>query len=678
MSNRYKGAVISATPPTTTGGNDGVASGAWTLEQQMQAQAAGLWPNQPVFYIEDVFSTYLYTGTGAAQTITNGINLSGKGGLVWIKERTSTSGNIWTDTVRGVYNYLQSDNNNAQTDNVNTLTAFNTNGFAVGNSGATSESGQTYASWTFREQPKFFDIVTYTGNGTASRNIAHNLGSVPGCYIVKETNYSGTNWLVYHQSLGNTKEVYLNETNASTTTNSWASTTPTSAVFTVNFSGGTGPNGNGSQYVAYLFAHNAGGFGLTGTDNVITCGSFTTDGSGNATIDLGYEPQYLLWKASSQDGNWLVLDNMRGWTNGGNDSLLRPNTSDAESTGGQYGNPTATGFYMQNMAASTTYIYIAIRRGPMRVPTVGTSVFIPIAYNGNSVLNRLLTTGFTTDVIWRTERFKTSGVSLAYNGNMSDRLSNGLLKTNLTSADDPTLAPVVWGSNVGVIYPTDNYINNATGSSYILYGWQRAPGFFDEVCYTGTGSATTQTHNLGAVPEMMIVKWRTGATGSNWSCYHSALGNTQVISLNEDIQAYTASQWNNTTPTSTVFSVGTQDNVNGSAKTYVAYLFATCAGVSKVGSYTGTGALQTVNCGFTAGARFVLIKRTDSTGDWWSYDSARGITSGNDPYLYWNTAGAEVSGTNYVDTTAVGFQVTAAAPAGLNANGGTFIFLAIA
>jgi hypothetical protein len=116
---------------------------------------------------------------------------------------------------------------------------------------------------------------------------------------------------------------------------------------------------------------------------------------------------------------------------------------------------------------------------------------------------------------------------------------------------------------------------------------------------------------------------------------------------------------------------------NGSGFTFVAYLFASCPGVSKVGSYTGTGALQTINCGFTGGARFVLIKRTDSTGDWFVYDSARGITSGNDPYLLLNITAAEVTGTNYVDTTSVGFQVTAAAPAGLNANGGTFVFLAI-
>ena len=100
--------------------------------------------------------------------------------------------------------------------------------------------------------------------------------------------------------------------------------------------------------------------------------------------------------------------------------------------------------------------------------------------------------------------------------------------------------------------------------------------------------------------------------------------------------------------------------------------------MSKVGSYTGTGALQTINCSFTTGSRFVLIRRIDSAGDWYVWDSARGISSGNDPYILLNTTAGETTGTNYVDTTSVGFQVTAAAPSAINANGGKFIFLAIA
>ncbi|NDD55077.1 hypothetical protein EBZ39_14640 [bacterium] len=136
--------------------------------------------------------------------------------------------------------------------------------------------------------------------------------------------------------------------------------------------------------------------------------------------------------------------------------------------------------------------------------------------------------------------------------------------------------------------------------------------------------------------------------------------------------------WNSTTPTNAVFSVGTNAGTNASGGTYVCYLFATCPGVSKVGSYTGTGTTQTINCGFTGGARFVLIKRTDSTGDWYVWDSARGIVAGNDPYLLLNSTAAEVTNTDYVDTYSAGFEISSTAPAAINANGGSYIFWAVA
>jgi len=151
------------------------------------------------------------------------------------------------------------------------------------------------------------------------------------------------------------------------------------------------------------------------------------------------------------------------------------------------------------------------------------------------------------------------------------------------------------------------------------------------------------------------------------------------MNLNNDSVTSSSSVWASTAPTSTVFTVSDSSSVNDPAQNYVAYLFATCAGVSKVGSYSGsTGNTVVVPCGFTSGVRFVLIKRTDSTGDWYVWDSARGIIPGNDPYLLLNSTAAEVTGTDYVDTYSAGFEVTSTAPAGLNANGGTYIFLAIA
>jgi hypothetical protein len=225
-------------------------------------------------------------------------------------------------------------------------------------------------------------------------------------------------------------------------------------------------------------------------------------------------------------------------------------------------------------------------------------------------------------------------------------------------------------SNVGYDYPP-----NFNGQSNVMWSFRRAPGFFDEVCYTGTGVARTVNHNLGVVPELIITKSRSNGTLS-WNTYAAPLGNSASVRLNTTDAAF-GGYWNSTSPTSTVFSLSSAQQVNENGGTYVAYLFASAPGVSKVGSYTGTGALQTINCAFTTGSRFVMIKRTDSTGDWYVWDSARGIVAGNDPYLLLNSTAAEVTGTNYVDTTAVGFQVTAAAPAGINASGGTYIFLAI-
>ena len=313
MSNLYPGGIITKNPATPTGPFEtGAAPGIWTLTQQAGYKQQGVWPTAGLTanYIEDVFSTYLYTGNGSTQTITNGIDLSTKGGLTWIKGRSGATGHRLTDTVRGVTKSLASNSNTAEATESTGLTAFGTTGFTIGADADYNTSAATYASWTFRKQPKFFDVVTYTGTGVA-RTVAHNLGSVPACIIVKRTNTAGFDWLVYHISTGNTNRLLLNSIVAEdASTSYWNNTTPTSTVFTV----GTDVNGNasGATYIAYLFAHDAGGFGLTGTDNVISCGTFTTNGSGGATVSLGYEPQWVMTKSNTTQSDWRMFDNMRG------------------------------------------------------------------------------------------------------------------------------------------------------------------------------------------------------------------------------------------------------------------------------------------------------------------------------------------------------------------------------
>ena len=213
--------------------------------------------------------------------------------------------------------------------------------------------------------------------------------------------------------------------------------------------------------------------------------------------------------------------------------------------------------------------------------------------------------------------------------------------------------------------------------------FRRAPGFFDVVCWSGTGANTAYTHNLQVAPELVIVKNRTDAyvgsvftgftSGSyQWAQNLFSSAGTDAFESN----SYTGQMY--AQPTSTQLFVKTQQGINQSGKNYVAYLFASCPGVSKVGSYTGTGTTKQIDCGFSAGARFVLIKRTDSTGDWYVWDSARGITAGNDPYLLLNSTAAEVTSTDYIDPSSAGFEISSSAPAAINASGGSFIYLAIA
>jgi hypothetical protein len=326
-------------------------------------------------YIEDVFSTFLYTGNSSTQTITNGIDLSTKGGLVWLKGRTtgSTRSNHLFDTARGSTSRLLSDT----TDAANTgsgsayLSGFSGTGFSLGFAGDTNFNNEAFVSWTFRKQPKFFDVVTYTGDGTVDRNIAHNLGSMPGWVMVKKTSGTG-DWLVSVREINSGfNQIKLNTT-AAIQEGAYGPRQAFGSDTTFNIWSG-GANDSGATYVAYLFAHNAGGFGLTGTDNVISCGSYSGNGITNGpTITLGYEPQWLLIKESSSSGNWWLTDSARGFTSSTNKFLL-PNSSGDEitKTSPTYARPEATGFKITSSdfdvnEGGGTYIYMAIRKGPMR------------------------------------------------------------------------------------------------------------------------------------------------------------------------------------------------------------------------------------------------------------------------------------------------------------------------
>lgn len=670
-------------------------------------------------YIEDVFSTWLYTGNGSTQTITNGIDLSTKGGLVWNKFRSTGSGSIYaashalTDTLRGTSGgYLMSNSTAAQSSTYSdyAINSFSATGFTLSSAGVVNDSGSNYVSWTFRKQAKFFDVVTWTGDGTfnGSRTINHALGGTVGTIIVKNTSSSGTNWIVFHRSLPTGYFVFLNATNAQTqllasNAVNYVIENVTSTSFTVNH-GGNSCNASGQTYIAYLFAHDAGGFGAAGTDNVISCGTYTgTDA--DLKITLGWEPQFVLLKqvtaSSSTYGNWQIYDNMRGLNASSTSSpygfsnYLLANTDGAETSA----TPNkltidATGFTVGDTQSvgTWTYVYIAIRRGPMRAPTSGTSVFTSNAYTGTATTTEY-NVGLVGDLSIVKRRTTSGEYTLAFDRLRGDSLTLALNRDWADTAPSyfgaGRLFPAFSSSGKQTVYQyrTSDTAWNASGVSYIDWFFKRAPGFFDVVCYIGDGNSDRSVpHNLSVKPELVIVKQRDVSVNGYsfpWKIYSKSIPDPDNNVMGFDSSGYGyrgpyGVKLSTTNATNLVVNAGYE--VNEVSKRYVAYLFASCAGVSSVGSYTGTGTTQQINCGFTGGARFVLIKRIDpgSPYDWYVWDTARGIVAGNDPYLLLNNSNAEVTSTDYIDTLSTGFEISNTAPEAINGSGGTFIYLAIA
>lgn len=307
--------------------------------------------------VQDVFATSLYTGNGGSQTITNGVNLAEHGGLVWQKSRSRAVNHCLTDTVRGANNQLSSSTSGEQSSPGNVISSFNANGVTILGNSSTNLAGDTCAAWTFRKAARFFDIVTWTGNGASGRQIAHSLGVKPGMIVVKRTNAAGNSWAVHHRSI-HPNTLRLELTDAQTTEQKFTSSAPTASVFYVGSDSDV--NAPGASYVAYLFAHD------TASDGVVQCGSYTGNGSASGpTVTLGWEPQYVLIKAAGgATGGWHIFDSSRG------DGFLLANSAAAENTAGDYIDFTSTGFNIKtsNLLVNSNYatmIYLAIRKGPM-------------------------------------------------------------------------------------------------------------------------------------------------------------------------------------------------------------------------------------------------------------------------------------------------------------------------
>jgi len=677
---RYLGGLITKDESLVLPANnyeDTSAPGVWTLEEAQALNKQGLWPtagvSNPAKFVENIFSVDTYTGNGSDDhSIVNGINLSGEGGLVWIKDRGNNSTNhSMFDTVRGVNKRLIPHKQDANAAVSNMLDSFNSNGFTLGqdnSSGDVNTNNNSYVAWTFRKASKFFDIVEYTGTGS-EQSISHSLGATPGAIFVKRTD-TNESWSVYHRSNDSENNVItLNSNSANSSDNThWG--TPDSSTFTVKTSGYV--NSSGGTYIAYLFGHD------TSSDGMIQCGTVDVDGSNNATVDLGFEPQWILYRTYTSSSDWEIHDSLRGWSI----SQLRKIQVDtnAETTyNAKYSWVTSTGFQTSGyFSGSQKLRYIAVRRGPMQTPTSRASVF-DLELGGSSVADDGLTinTGFPVDLTMFRDNYASGG-----SNSIKDRLrGNKVLATELDNAEQGGSTYQSFDSNDGLINRAGGSAGNLSGGIY--YAWRRAPKFFDIVAYEGTGSARTINHNLGVAPEMIWCKSRETVSSSNsWWVYHKNLPspNDDAFTVNGvgDIATGNGTLlWNSTAPTSTVFSLGTYNGLNQSGKDYIAYLWATLAGISKVGSFSHTNGSSTdIDCGFSSGSSSVMVRRIDSgiSNDalFYHWDSVRGIVSGNDSYLSLNNNASAVTNTDLIDPLNSGFQIASGFTTG------DYIFYAIA
>ena len=562
---------------------------------------------------------------------------------------------------------------------MNRVSAFNNNGFSLGSDNMVNNSGHRYVGYTFRKQKKFFDIVTYTGTGSA-RTVAHNLGSVPGAIIVRKI--SGTAWAVYHRGVngGTNPEQYQTELNGSaasyTDAGIWNSTAPTSTHFTVNTAGET--NSNGAEYIAYLFAHDEEAFGYKGNNSVIKCGNYTGNGSSNGPdINLGWEPQWILIKRTNNTEDWMKFDHMRTsarqdmWLD---DQRVNINTQDGDGAGGDsqpYLNWTSTGFKLSSNTGHTNgsgdnYIYIAIRRPDGAVgelPTAGSQVFTPVADTSGAPMFK--TPNHYVDMSLQKNSNYATGSSATWN--VVNRLrSNEIVQPDSSNAE-------FW--NQYHVFDYQNGESNFTGGSGVRFSWnwKRYAGF-DVVYYKGTGVQQWINHSLNQKPEFFVVKCVDWSSGG-WRAYHKDLPSGHLLRFDVQGELNDPAGFGAGDPTSkTQFRVNNDHHTNSSnGWQFIALLWSSVDGISKVGSYNGTGSSLDITTGFQP--RFVILKRISGNGAWFVLDTVRGWASGNDCFVLLNSTDVQDCNYNIGAPTSTGFQLNGS-DVNYNASGNEYIYYA--
>ena len=344
---------------------------------------------------------------------------------------------------------------------------------------------------------------------------------------------------------------------------------------------------------------------------------------------------------------------------------------------------TDTNFGQRAFAYTPPTGFLALNTQNLPEPSIKkpSSYFDATIYTGSTGTNNIVNSGgMAPDLVWVKNRQQLYSHYLydAVRGTGAKALSSN--NTNAEGADGTAITS--FNSN-GFTFTGNSGANDPTyPNANIAWQWKESatPGF-DIVTYTGNGTNRTIAHSLGVAPKMMIFKNRTSST-ENWAVYHANLANastTLELNLTGAADGTNATTFNATAPTSSVFSLGVNDRVNKNTNTYVAYLWSEVAGFSKFGSYTGNGSTDGpfVHCGFRP--RYIIIKRTSTTGSWSTADTSRSPynAAGTNTTLWANLADAEGGSLAAMDILSNGFKIRDT-DSDKNASGSTYIFAAFA
>ena len=653
---------------------------------------------------------YAYDGTATNVTYQKATDFQPD--LVWVKARTSPYSHNLQDSVRGGGQSTALNPNLTLAEGTygiyGFIDTFDTNGFTVktGSTGAehTNSNGVNYVAWAWKaggsavtgtsseatnvtmspNPDAGFSIVKFTSSNSTSavmNYISHGLNSPVEMTIYKILDGSG-DWRVQHKDLNQDGFLFLNSTNALGS--------PTGQTFYDNTStvGSIGVRSNyaisrSANHIAYCF-HSV--------ENYSKIGSYTGTGATGNYIETGFEPAFIMYKRADATGNWVMHDNERNATSALK-ARLYPNLDEAEGVvNPQDVNLLSNGFEMittggDGNASGGTYIYLAIAADPDITEPVVEDSFDVVTYTGNGS-TQTINTDFKPDLVW------VKGRSAADNHFLNDSIRGAgyTLYSNLTSAENPPSSDSAISSfdSNGFTLSSSAGVNR-NSSTYVAWVWKagdhddnlpqintngtidsvvsvNAAAGFSIVKWTGTGSTLTVGHGLSSTPELIINKSISGAY--DWHVYSSATGATKGLYLNDSAAAATSTAfWNNTAPTSTVFSVGTGNN-NNSGQTQITYCFHSVSGYQKIGNYSGTGVSgQTITTGFQP--RFVMIKATNLASSWYMIDAVRP----NNKFSTANGSNTEYTASDTHTFTSTGFTLSGES---YNNSGYDWIYLAIA